>query len=97
MDTPHVTAPGASALCACKALGCSSGTREVRRDTLCLPTPGLSLEMSLGDTATRAGGSFFSDLSPDSRGRTLPALGLRPQRARESLTVVMTGCDPREL
>lgn len=92
---PHVTAPGASALCAREALGCSSGdTSGAGRTNLpARPWP------LAGDEPCRAsrpprlgqwGGSVFSGSSPDSRPRSARwAVG--PQRR----SGVAHGCDDR--
>ena len=68
--TPPTGPLRASALRAARHWAAPPGTREVRRGHTCLPSLGQRLGL---------GGSFFSDLSPDSRPHSA-RLGLRPQR-----------------
>ena len=97
MGTPQVTTPGASALCAWEVLGCSSGSREVRRGHACLPAFGLSQEMSpaeLPDPRNLGWGTGSSPTRLQTAGRTQPARGSGLRGAQVSLMVVTTGCDP---
>ena len=97
MGTPHMTAPGASALCAWDTLGCSSGSCEVWRGRTCLPAFGLSWETSpaeLPGPCDSGWGTGSSLTRLQTAGHTQPVQGSGLRGAQVSLMVMTTGCDP---